>query len=1165
MLSLDSWFSRFSNLTQAPGGNSDLGQKINKTNMTLEEVLSDETLMVNFKCGNKDVLHYFYDKERFKKLIHYITVEPEEDEFLKGHKYPYVASEILKMNIAFIQERFLLNEKDFYKAHISITMGEPPYYFGNPNVRKIKKPKKSNEENARKTDENEEEEEEESHIKEKVEWENDGKEAEIIREIKIKQTEEKEEKEGKEDKENKAKTESKENTDIKENQEAKNIDNKDTQHSKEEKTEIKSKEKKEETVGTKVETNERIAENVNLEIEDETNTLSQNKDEENSDENTQNSENKTECEIVEMENQSQNKDDEKEEKKESGENKEGKEDEIKDENEEVEFPDKESGKEIEENDLTLEALPEESKTKKYQISMPENLNLNNENKAEAAERKAIQAKLEEEDDYEIEYFLPDPEFGPESQNNEMMDELLKFLDSDKKELNYVLAAYFANVIINILDKYPRKTLNYFYCVRVDALKKIVFRANQKSFSILSTKLLNFENYAADLLDEVKNDTSIDPGEVIKLVENVLEIRNNIIEEVILSLNLLKTEDYEVDFEPKITLINDLLKDNKNISKCIMDKNAVFMHLFEILTVDLEEIMGKNEKNCRGENGNEDRNSDKKDGNVSFGEQSEVNTTVSGEEVNVGGDNKKENNDNAINVINQPTPPTNPQWNSNIAPFQLLKTYTLFVDLLIKVLQFGVLHKDFVYMKEFDPKIVEIPDSEKTFSQAAVLSLGKILFRNFKENSYFTQKIHGNVDKPFASLGSVVPKLMELTTNFMEFMKEIPKQFDAILIRNDFIKRMWEMYKKYEWNDIYHVLVNNFFIKYLSLEFSHSKLTEHIFKTYELHLDLIEKLNEKAMFNFSTGNSITSGVYTHYIDLAYKINSVAGLSTFTEAEKNELKIKRVGEFEYLKDENYIKNSMFFLESYNLRKVISDCVKWTETYNKIVVPIVRRYETKLCKGKEDEKSKAEKKEGKTSTEIALNLLEKSGSKNSRNTPKEIKESGYNWKGKKGEESINKEDEGEYKESGKFGDFCYWKEGDINIEIMNSERSEDKNEDEEDEILKLAESVEEEQKGKKTLSRIKRAPIPFKNMKLNTISKGVVNIKGSLPQSKTSLIKNRQFIRNKLFEKGQNQEKDEEKEEEKQRKEEFSDNNYWSSEVSKCLDEEDEKEIEEFLGEI
>ena len=66
--------------------------------------------------------------------------------------------------------------------------------------------------------------------------------------------------------------------------------------------------------------------------------------------------------------------------------------------------------------------------------------------------------------------------------------------TDKPELNYVLAGYFANVIITLLNAYPYKIIKYLYTQRKDALKKILFHSNQKAFAILSSKLLNIESY-----------------------------------------------------------------------------------------------------------------------------------------------------------------------------------------------------------------------------------------------------------------------------------------------------------------------------------------------------------------------------------------------------------------------------------------------------------------------------------------------------------------------------------------------------------------------------------------------------------------------------------------------------------------------------------------------
>ena len=55
-----------------------------------------------------------------------------------------------------------------------------------------------------------------------------------------------------------------------------------------------------------------------------------------------------------------------------------------------------------------------------------------------------------------------------NENNEFLDLLLKFVMTDKPELNYVLSGYFVNVILSLLNNYPYKIIKYLYTKRRDA-------------------------------------------------------------------------------------------------------------------------------------------------------------------------------------------------------------------------------------------------------------------------------------------------------------------------------------------------------------------------------------------------------------------------------------------------------------------------------------------------------------------------------------------------------------------------------------------------------------------------------------------------------------------------------------------------------------------------
>lgn len=78
---------------------------LNKDECSLEELLDDEDLIQECKNMNNKLINFF-TRERIRRLIKLITVMPEVDEHKRGHKYPYVASEIFNCEIYQVLDMF---------------------------------------------------------------------------------------------------------------------------------------------------------------------------------------------------------------------------------------------------------------------------------------------------------------------------------------------------------------------------------------------------------------------------------------------------------------------------------------------------------------------------------------------------------------------------------------------------------------------------------------------------------------------------------------------------------------------------------------------------------------------------------------------------------------------------------------------------------------------------------------------------------------------------------------------------------------------------------------------------------------------------------------------------------------------------------------------------
>ena len=86
--------------------------KLVDTEYNLEEYLKDEEAIQCYKDMGANTKKYF-NKDKIKQLIKYITIEPEEDDHLKGHKFPYVASEMLKNSSDEIMDLFVMTNEEY--------------------------------------------------------------------------------------------------------------------------------------------------------------------------------------------------------------------------------------------------------------------------------------------------------------------------------------------------------------------------------------------------------------------------------------------------------------------------------------------------------------------------------------------------------------------------------------------------------------------------------------------------------------------------------------------------------------------------------------------------------------------------------------------------------------------------------------------------------------------------------------------------------------------------------------------------------------------------------------------------------------------------------------------------------------------------------------------
>ena len=97
--------SNFWNSYRHPGSQS-IEELLNSDDCTVDKLLADDDILQEFKNLNDKLISYF-DHEKLMKLVDYITVMPPEDaEHQRGHKFPFISSEIFNCEINQILDKF---------------------------------------------------------------------------------------------------------------------------------------------------------------------------------------------------------------------------------------------------------------------------------------------------------------------------------------------------------------------------------------------------------------------------------------------------------------------------------------------------------------------------------------------------------------------------------------------------------------------------------------------------------------------------------------------------------------------------------------------------------------------------------------------------------------------------------------------------------------------------------------------------------------------------------------------------------------------------------------------------------------------------------------------------------------------------------------------------
>ena len=660
-------------------------------------------------------------------------------------------------------------------------------------------------------------------------------------------------------------------------------------------------------------------------------------------------------------------------------------------------------------------------------------------------------------------------------NNEFLDLLLDFVKSKKKKLNNILCGYFSEVLMALIKKYPYEILNYFYTIRKDALDQLIYHSYQKSISIIATKILQIS-------DEILLKKEFSKNSVIDFENIYIKYyapRYKLFKKILFSITLdgIKDEEGNIhedfDVENIFDIIFDIL-DINFISIYIVNDIDVYNYLIQIIE---KNIFIKNENN------------------------------------------KKRR-----------------------------RVYILYIKFVTKIIKkINESKNNSFYFLEDSDKLQKL-ENKNLFYYSIYLSIEKVT-QNFIDLSSID-------DNSRNKLGIHNIYILDYIIQLFKYMKRAPKKMDAILILSDFLPKSFDYFFKFPLNNIYHYKFIEFFKLYLENISHHSRLTYYIFYLLEFHeiladyinqengkeiqniikeknindnedkeiLEFIKKLNSyKKEYIFKPKKSIFSGIYPYIIQLIYIIQVKSGLKTFDENEKKLLNITNLGEFEFLKDDTSNKNIIKYEVSDSLKLVLNSSDNWKNTFNKKVLPLIRKYEGKL----------------------------------------------YNSEIKKEKENIN-ENEGE-ENSEKYNDVNFWE---VKITIDSKKKNKIKNKskndiiDEEDELLGIAMKLEEKEKKIKNNNARKNTSKKETSKKSKNVSKKPkINLKSKSQENKgeknkenkdKKLLISKKKKKKKSGAKKPLKSKNKKSNINKEKNNEYNDVNFWKAKPESLLNESEIKNI-------
>ena len=240
-------------------------------------------------------------------------------------------------------------------------------------------------------------------------------------------------------------------------------------------------------------------------------------------------------------------------------------------------------------------------------------------------------------------------------------------------------------------------------------------------------------------------------------------------------------------------------------------------------------------------------------------------------------NLSNNNENDINIFDK---------KNNCMIFCYLITFLL-DD--IKDFDFQIPMLLYEIHEESDEDIMQhnsspVPELRHTIlSQSLFDVLPNFIKNNFNERNLGKIIIQSYNDEKLIPLGLYKIKIVELITDLIFYFRNIPNEFDDLLIKSEFVLNLINYIFKYPYNNFYQDVVFKFFDAIFQIEEGcsyHEKLFEYIFSD----LNFLLKIKENFPKNLKSEGNSGVGFTPFLVSLSYKINILIG-GTPLNLEKN----------------------------------------------------------------------------------------------------------------------------------------------------------------------------------------------------------------------------------------------------------------------------------------